>query len=256
VAAGLALVSALVVTPAWAGGGEALHPSRGSAFAPRVGDWEGTDKGFHASFELVANPHNHIYGAAGYGIYDLTTSAPAGCPAEPGRFVIAAMGTARGQLLVSRDGTFPFRQGRRLGALRGASSAKLSGNTGRPCLPRLLWRLHPARRFPVADGRWRITFADGERQSQEVTDGGRASSIGLPHVTSMCPSGPGPSAQGGTSVFIPANGRIDQTLRESGGARLRVVWSFTSRLAGSGRFIATAPRCAPGSLSFLARRVG
>jgi hypothetical protein len=241
--------------PAQAGGGDVLHPPRGRPFAPRAGDWEGVAHGFHASFQLVVNPHNHIYGAAGYGIYDLTTSEPTGCPARPGQFVIAAAGTARFQLVVSRDGTFPYHQGRQLGALTGASSATLSAKSGASCLRRLVWNLHPVRRLPIADGRWRITFADGERQRQEVTDGGRVTSIGLPRVASICPSGPGPSARGGVTVFIPANGRVDQTLHESGGARLRVAWNFTSRSAGSGRFVAIAPGCAPGTLTFLARRV-
>ena len=251
------LLLVLLAGPAEAGGGEALHPTHGRAFVPHLGDWEGVYRGFHASFQLVVNSANSVYGAAGYGIYDLTTSLSTSCPVDPGNFAVLSTGTRKSQVLVSHSGTFPYRQGAKVGELTSATGATVHqshGGSGAVCLRRMVWHLHPAHRLAVEDGPWSISFKDGEHQRQPVQDDGRVTSLGLPNVAPVCPGG-GATAQGSVTVFIQANRRVDQTLHESGGSTLRLLWRFSSSRAGSGRFIAAAPGCTAGTLTFTAHRV-
>lgn len=251
-------VGAFLTVTASAQTGDVLHPAGQPAFVPRLGDWEATTQGFHASFELVRNRRNLVYGAAAYGIYDLVLSEPATCPTDATAVALTSAGSPRLQLLVSRAGAFPYRQGRRIGALTGTRSALVTAavgtfGQGTTCRTHLRWRLQPTRRLPVTDGPWTISFSDGEHNHTTVSGGGRATSLGLPNVAATCAGVPGPIAQGGVDIFIPSNRRVDETLPESGGATLQLLWTFTSRTAGSGSLTANAPGCQPQTLSFVAQ---
>ncbi|MGI8863997.1 MAG: hypothetical protein ACR2JH_06275 [Solirubrobacteraceae bacterium] len=253
------VVGAFLAVTASAQTGDVLHPPGQPAFVPRLGDWEATTKGFRASFELVRNRRNLMYGAAGYGIYDLVLSEPATCPTDPTAVALSSAGSQRFQLLVGRTGAFPYRQGRRIGALTGTRSAVVTAavgtfGQGTTCRTHLRWRLRPMHRLPVSDGPWTISFSDGEHSRTTVSGGGRATSLGLPSVSASCAGAPGPIALGGVDIFIPPNRRVDETLPESGGATLRLLWTFTSRTAGSGSVTADAPGCQSRTLSFVARQ--
>jgi hypothetical protein len=186
-------------------------------------------------------------------------SIPGSCPIDPAEFDVIATGSRRYQLLVSRGGSFPYRQGRRQGAFTGRSSASLRTSYNitegsARCRGQLHWRLHPAKRRPVADGRWTVVFSDGERQHTTVNNGGRSTSLGIPQVAPDCGGVPGGSTHGGITIFIPANRKVNQTLNTGSGGHLQLLWMFTSKRAGSGRFTASAPGCTAGTLTFTARQ--
>lgn len=234
------------------------QPAAHVALAAHVGDWEGVFDGFPASFQLVRNRHNRIYGAAPYGIYDLVLATPDSCPVDQTQFGFVMEGSARSQLLISPAGAFPYRQGRRIGSLTGAASAVVkttvkTSSGGASCSTHLRWRMRPARRRPVADGTWAVSFADGEKQHTSVSNGGRVSSLGVPNIAADCSGSPGAMVLGGLDLFIPPDRQIEETIPVAGGGSLRLQWNFSSRTAGTGSLTASAPNCQSASLAFSAQ---
>jgi hypothetical protein len=232
-------------------------PVAHSSVTPRTGDWEGTANGLHASFELVHNRANAVYGAEPYGMYDLVISTPGTCPTDPGQPTILEQGTRRYQILIGPNGAFPWHQGGKpYGWITRAGTARVrtgydiqEGN--KTCRGSLRFKLHPASRRPVDDGAWKLTFSDGEHQHLDMAAGGRYTSLSLPNVAPVCSSGSG-GHFGGIDVFIPADGQVDQTVHEHPGT-ITLYWTFTSAHAGHGSFVAAAPGCKPGKLTFQSR---
>jgi hypothetical protein len=240
------------------GGAGALHSASHSAVTPRTGDWEGVAHGFHASFELIHNPANAAYGAKPYGMYDLVTTMPGSCPVDEGQLFITDEGSRKYQVLISRSGEFPWHGGGKpIGSITGSRSAREHASYdvqdgSQTCRGTLHFRFHPAHRRPVADGSWTLAFADGEHQRVRVTDGGRVTSIGFPKIEPKCPGQPRGPLFGGMELFIPADGRVDQTVHQHPGATT-LSWMFTGANTGHGSFVATAPGCRSSTLTFQAR---
>ncbi len=239
-------------------GAPAAAPGGHSATALRTGDWEGVAQGFHASFELIHNSSNAAYGAQPYGVYNLVMTTPNSCPTDTGQLFVTTQGSRKYQILVGPSGAFPWHQHQpAIGWITGASSARAhsaySVQVGhKRCRGTLHYKFHPTRRRPVRDGNWRLSFSDGEHQSVSVMSGGRFTSVSFPNVRPSCPGGSGGPTFGGIEAFIPADGRVDQTVHINPGT-VTLRWRFTNAHSGHGSFVATAPGCTSGTLSFSAR---
>jgi hypothetical protein len=239
-------------------GASAAQLSGQGVATPRTGDWEGVADGFHASFELIHNPINRAYGAEPYGIYNLIMTEPNSCPTDTGQLLITTEGSRKYQLLIGPSGDFPWHQHQKtVGWITGPRAA--SGHTSydvrqgrQTCRGVLHFRFHPAHRRLVDDGKWRLSFSDGEHQNVDVMGGGRFTAVSFPKVAASCPSGSGGTAFGGIEVFIPADGRVDQPVHFNPGT-VTLRWKLTSAHTGHGSFIASYPGCQPGTLSFRAR---
>ncbi|MHB8659758.1 MAG: hypothetical protein ACYC91_17785 [Solirubrobacteraceae bacterium] len=102
----------------------------------------------------------------------------------------------------------------------GFQSGSSPGDSG--CKGRLTWRMHPATRRKVQDGKWRLGFADRESETFTVSDGGRlATGIGFPRELSSC------GEFGGVDLFIGPGG----TAQYPKGSGLDVVLRFSARSA-------------------------
>lgn len=241
-----------------AGAAAPAPPAHSASTALRTGDWEAVAKGFHASFELVHNPMNAEYGAQSYGMYNLVLTSPFSCPLDPGQMFISTEGSRKYQILIGPNGAFPWHQRQKaIGWITGPKTGRAHAvyrvrEGSHSCRGTLRFKFSPAHRRPVDDGNWKLSLSDGEHQDAGVMAGGRFTSVSLPNVAASCPSGSGGGGSGGMEVFIPADGRVDQTLHFNPGA-ITLHWRFTSARAGHGSFVATAPGCKPKAVSFQAR---
>lgn len=165
-----------------------VQPRAGRAFIPVQGDWEGTADGFTASFTLVLDTmRRQGAGAPKYGIEDLVLLRPVACPPDPSHYresfleghLPSDLG-AHGSLALDGLGLH--------GRFTGARTATLTaGYSLASCHGTQTWRMHPAVRRVVADGRWTMRYADGERSAFRVRSGGRlATGIQLPHLLAAC----------------------------------------------------------------------
>lgn len=249
---------ATVSVLALAAGAAAPGPAAHGAASLRTGDWEGVAKGFHASFELIRNPVNAGYGAQPYGMYDLIMTEPGSCPEDTGQLFVTTEGSRKYQILIGPSGAFPWHQHQKvIGWITGPRSARAhvayyAQQGHHTCRGTLQFRLHPARRRAVNDGGWKLSFSDGEHQNVDMMGGGRFTSVELPNLSPSCPSGQGGPPFGGIEAFIPADGRVNQTVHEHPGT-ITLRWTFASAHRGHGSFVAAAPGCRARTLSFQAR---
>jgi hypothetical protein len=215
-----------------------VTPSQGRPFTPVQGDWEGTTRGFGASFQLDFD------GSSRYVLTRLVLLRPNACPVEAARhdeFYLRAstrlaLGTS-GALRLGSTGVTT--------TLRGARAATLTSpyRVG-ACAGTLTWRMHPARRVAVDDGRWTIRFGSDTPARFAVASGGRlARAVPLPPVPSGC-SG----LRGALDLFISASGRAGTT--QSG---VTVTMRFSRRTATGTLRVAGCPA---GSIRISASRPG
>lgn len=254
------LLAAIVVLPP-AAAAEKLH-HHGHSFSPQVGDWEGVVRGMHASFQLGRSAKGRLYGAAGFAVSDLVEQSFTTCPTDPVAFGEAIEGLLPAPLYVGRSGSFPFGF-KTQGAFTGARRARLSTTFktfsagGTTCQGTLNWSMRPEKRRPVADGRWRLSLADGSRQTISLEAGGRlAPGISIPSVRAVCNGVESGAVFGDVDLFVPANGRADQLVSDSGGMTLRLAMTFTDATHARGEWTADEPGCTPGTMRFTAARTG
>lgn len=216
----------------------AVTPRHGRPFAPTQGDWEGTTSGLGASFDLGFDP---VSGR--YTLMHFVLLRPNACPADPAlhsEFFLSAGARAPlgpfGALRFGSDGVSTTLKGARVATV--TSTYRV-----RTCAGTLTWRMHPARRVAVDDGRWTIRFGQGAPARFRVDSGGRlALGLPLPPVPKGC-SG----LRGSLDLFISATGRADIT---HGGVTMAL--RFTKRAATGTVRIAG---CQAGSLPIRAARL-
>ncbi len=186
----------------------AIQPPHGKSFIPVQGDWEGTARGFSASFNLVVDAvARRRAGVPQYGIEDLVMLKPLSCPPQAAHYGESFLGGRLPSVLGDRGSLGLARFGLD-GALTGARSATLSARYSLPsCHGTLIWHLHPAVRHTVANGTWMVHYPDGESFPFRVRAGGRlATGIGLPHSISGCNG-----LEGSLDGFIGTRGRSSIT---------------------------------------------
>lgn len=216
----------------------AVSPRHGRPFAPAQGDWEGTARGLGASFDLGFDP---VSGR--FMLTHLVLLRPNACPTDPAlhsEFFLP--GRARAPL--GRFGSLQFGTDGVSTTLKGARMATVtSPYRVRTCAGTLTWRMHPAHRVTVDDGRWAIRFGQGAPARFLVDSGGRlARAVPLPPVPAGC-SG----LRGSLDLFISAAGRASIT---HGGVTMAL--RFTKRAATGTVRIAG---CQAGSLPIRASRL-
>lgn len=208
----LAVALALAATPALSSPRPSVVPRHGRPFVPVLGDWEGTVGGFPASFGLAFDPKLSAHGGRQYGFSSVVALRPNACPASSHRYSEDVI--TGGRLIgLGSFGTFALSGVGFAGSLTAAGSATLeteyhAGSGTGSCRGMLSWRMHPANRRVVPDGRWKLSFRDGELESFQVQAGGRlATSLRLPSELTRC-SG----ATGSVDLFIGPDGlaRITQ----------------------------------------------
>lgn len=177
-------------------------PRHGRPFVPVLGEWEGTVNGFPASFGLGFDPKLSSQGGRQYGLSSVVALRPNACPASPQRYSEDVI-SAKRLIGLGNFGAFALSGVGFAGSLTGARSARLATSyDAGSCRGTLSWRMHPANRRAVPDGRWRLSFRDGEQESFQVQAGGRlATSLGLPSELTRC-SG----ATGSVDLFIGPGG--------------------------------------------------
>ena len=260
----ISVTAAIGKAPAKAG--TTLSPRGRHAFAPTVGDWEGTFDGLHASFELIRYPHGTTFGASGYAVADLVYQRPDSCPAsltDPSLSTFVAYAdTPPPYVLIRSDGQFPFGTKSLYGALSGPTQAALAESytatsTGSPtkCSGVLHFALAPAHRTSVDDGTWRLTAQDGSGGSFTVRGGGRiAYGVPLSSIIASCGPGTTPGSFSGLlALFVPPSGVTSQSV-SGNGSQISVSLQFRSATSASGQYVATAPGCTPTTLAFTAVR--
>jgi hypothetical protein len=182
----------------------AIQPRRGRPFIPVQGDWEGTAKGFAASFNLVLDAvHQRSAGVPGYGIQDLVILRPLACPPDPTRYGESIL-SGRLPSVLGGHGSLGLSRFGLEGQLTARRSATLQARyTLHACHGLLTWHMHPAVRRSVANGRWTVSYAGAEHASFHVRAGGRlATAIRLPQAIAACNG-----LRGTLDVFIGTQGR-------------------------------------------------
>jgi hypothetical protein len=239
-----------------------IAPKGHRAFAPTVGDWDGTLGGLRASFELVRYPRGTAFGASGYAIRDLVYQSPSTCPAtkDPTQSTFVAYADQPPPfVLVGKGGRFPFGTSSLYGSFGGATQATidLSYSTGKGarCSGRLRFSLSPAHRVPATDGVWRLTGADGSVGTFTVRADGRiAYGLPLSSLTAQCSPGTTPgSFSGQVALFVHPDGTGSETVAGSGN-RISLSLRFVTPTTASGEYVASAPGCEQATLPFTAMR--
>jgi hypothetical protein len=189
----------------------AIQPQRGRPFIPVQGDWEGSAKGFAASFNLVLDAvHQRRAGVPEYGIQDLVMLRPLVCPPDPAHYGESIL-SGRLPSVLGGHGSLGLSRFGLAGQLTASRSATLQARyTLHSCHGRLTWQMHPAVRHAVANGTWTVSYAGGEHASFQVRAGGRlATAIRLPQAIATCNG-----LRGTLDVFIGTRGRA--TITRSG----------------------------------------
>ena len=167
---------------------------------PHLGDWEAVASGgYRASFDLGrVRPYP---GRIPFGFKDLVLIESATCPRS---LSTADVNVSSGRKFYpfGANGSFELSAEGLRGRITGARSAVLSARydtgTAQGCRGNLVWRFHPARRTPVADGKWRLQIGTGTPETFIVRGGGRvAENIAL----QTC------SGYANVYIFIPPNGK-------------------------------------------------
>ncbi len=240
------LTGLVVIAPALATARPAIRAGH-HRFVPRTGDWEGTARGFPASFELLYKPGYAAYGPkyTSYGFEDVVTLLPATCPISSSRYSEGVIGdhfptpVYAGGSLHLRSYGFP-------GGLSGSRSATLRTSYNFPrqgstpgCKGRLVWHLRPAHRHPVSDGTWRLRFSEGSAETVAVHGQGRlVQGISFPPAFAQCAG-----LFGGVDLFIKPGGRAAASYPKLQlSFRRRSVTGTLGSLPGSGQ------RCASESI--------
>ncbi|MFZ0040734.1 MAG: hypothetical protein WAK93_05465 [Solirubrobacteraceae bacterium] len=220
-----------------------IKPRRGKPFIPVLGNWEGTENGLSASFELRYDPSLPDHpGVPKYGITQLVALRPENCPASNSPYRETLV-TGRIPSEIARYGSLGLSRFGFNGAFKRASAAMLSGTyRNGSCSGTQVWHMRPVRRSTVDDGAWRLKFRDGETSTFSVQVGGRlATGLVLPQLLAACNG-----VHGRADVFIAASGRA--RVSESD---LRISMRF-SRKAASGELDAGGHGCPHGPFHFKA----
>ncbi len=224
---------------AFAPAGPLVTPRHGTPFTPAQGDWEGTTRGFAASFEL------HYDAASGrYALTRLVLLRPLACPGAAARHSEFFL-RAPGRVPFGRFGSLRFGGagvGAQLTARRGATLTSTYRN--RACAGTLTWHMRPARRTAVDDGTWTVRYGTAAPVRFSIGSGGRLiRGLPLPPVPAGC-SG----LRGAFDLFIDGSGRA--TTSQNGAT---VALRFRRRTA-TGTFRVAG--CAAGSVPIRASALG
>lgn len=225
-----------------------IKPVHGAPFVPKLGDWEGRANGFPVSFELLSVPRFKTkLGLLPYGFTNMVVLEPNACPPNPGHYGEDSI-TVGHPATLGRHGGFALTRFGFGGGLRGTRNALLEKtfklSSGGHCSGRLVWRLHPANRATVRDGRWKAHFSDGESSTFTVQGGGRlATKIPLPKALARC-GGP----VGAVDAFIGARGNAAFTQ-----AKLELGVHFSGASA-TGKLSVPGASCRHASLTMTASR--
>lgn len=178
----------------------AASSANAAALKPHLGDWEAVARGgYRASFELGrVRPYP---GRIPFGFKDLVLIESATCPRSlsTADVMVSAGRTfypfgANGSFGLSAEGL----AGRVTGARSAVLSAKFDTGTAPGCHGKLAWRFRPARRVPVADGKWQLQIGTTSPETFVVEGGGRvAENISL----QTC------SGYANIYLFIPPNAK-------------------------------------------------
>ncbi len=223
-----------------------VQPKTGPAFVPVLGDWEGTARGFAASFQLTYDPAlRRRRGVSRYGISHVVVLSPNACPVRASADGAEMIGGPTPGAIggFGSLGLTPFGLA---GALTGARTATLSQAIALPaCRGTLTWHMHPEQRRPVQDGRWTAHFAHGQTESFTVAAGGRlAVSLRLPPLLTACNG-----LSGAINLFIGPGG-----LAAYAGASVDARVSFAGASA-IGTLDAPGAGCPGGPIRFTASAV-
>ena len=179
-----------------------ITPAQGRAFTPAQGNWEGTTRGFAASFQL-----GYDTGSGRYVLTRLVLLRPNACPVQSTRYSEFYLRPST-QVALGPTGSLRLGSTGVTTTLQGARSATVTSTyrAGR-CAGTLTWRMRPARRVAVNDGTWKIRFGSDTPARFTVASGGRlARAVTLPPVPVGCRG-----LRGALDLFISASGRATVT---------------------------------------------
>jgi hypothetical protein len=153
----------------------AASTASAAGLKPHLGDWEAVARGgYRASFDLGrVRPYP---GRIPFGFKDLVLIESATCPRS---LSTADVNVSSGRKFhpFGANGSFGLSAiglaGRVTGARSAVLSAKYDTGTAPGCRGKLVWRFHPARRAPVADGKWRLQIGTSSPETFVVQAGGR-----------------------------------------------------------------------------------
>lgn len=178
----------------------AASSASAAGLKPHVGDWEAVARGgYRASFELGrVRPYP---GRIPFGFKDLVLIESATCPRSLSTADVM-VSSGRKFYPIGANGSFGLSAegltGRIAGARSAVLSAKFDTGTAPGCRGELVWRFRPARRVPVADGKWRLQIGTSSPENFVVQGGGHvAENISL----QTC------SGYASIYLFIPPNGK-------------------------------------------------